>query len=369
MYRLILVFSFIFTILLGSCQENNSSQTIDKDLHTAFKEMVIENNSIGAAAAYSINGETEWISTQGYSDQNNNVSFDEGTKVRMASIAKSMTALAIMQLVEKELIDLDLPIQTYIPEYPKQSTTQITTRHLLSHTSGIAGYANGKEAETQIYYPTLSDAIVLFEDRPLLFEPGTQYNYTTYGYTVLGLIIEKVSNLSYEAYMKQNIWDKAEMTNTGVDIFKVTEEKSSLFYSKTKRGKLKVGKENNLSGRVPGGGLYTTVGDMLKFGNAVINNVFVKEETLTMMRQQHSLNKEVRYGFGWFLHSPKPNVGEIIGHAGGQTGCSSQLFIVPEKGIVSIVLSNTSRADRVTEFGAHLIKIANQQIESNNSLK
>ncbi|MGK0391739.1 MAG: serine beta-lactamase-like protein LACTB [Maribacter sp.] len=96
---------------------------------------------------------------------------------------------------------------------------------------------------------------------------------------------------------------------------------------------------------MPAGGFYTTLTDMLKFGNAVIDHTFVKEETLTLMRQHHSLEKENNaYGFGWFLYNKKPNEGGIIGHLGGQTGCTSFLFIVPEKKAISVILSNTSRA-------------------------
>ena len=282
----------------------------------------------------------------------------------MASIAKSMTALAVMQLVEQQLINLDAPIQTYIADYPKQPKTQITTRQLLSHTSGIDGYKNGKEAQTVINYPRLSDVLELFKNRALLFEPGTHYSYTTYGYTVLGIIIEKVSGLTYEAYMQQNIWDKADMSQTGVVTFGSTLDNASSLYSRNSKGKIKEGKENNLSNRIPGGGLYTTVGDMLKFGNAVINNTFVKAQTLSLMSQHHSLEKEKNgYGFGWFLYNPKPNEGFIIGHSGGQTGCSSQLLIIPEKGIVSIVLANTSRVSETTPLAAKLMKIALNKVE------
>jgi len=264
----------------------------------------------------------------------------------MGSIAKPMTALAVMQLVEQGLLDLDTPIQTYIPDYPKHSTTQITARHLLSHTSGIGAYKNGKESNTTKNYPALYDALSLFKDRTLLFEPGTQYSYTTYGYTVLGVIIERVSGLTFEAYMQKNIWDKAGMTQTGVDKFGVKVENQSELYSRNNgRGKAKKATENNLSNRVPAGGFYTTAGDMLKFGNAVLNHVFVKESTLDLMRQHHSLEKENNsYGFGWFLYAKKPNVGAIIGHPGGQTGNTSFLFIVPSKKAVSIILANTSRA-------------------------
>jgi CubicO group peptidase (beta-lactamase class C family) len=339
----------LFTCILLSfnsyCQDKSPDEVRGKNPDEFLNRITKKNLAVGGSAAYSVNGETVWQSATGYSDKETNQPFELDTKVRMASIAKSMTALAVMQLVEQNLIDLDVPIQTYIPDYPKQPKTQITTRHLLSHTSGIAGYKNGKEAETKINYPKLTDALEIFKNRKLLFEPGTKYSYTSYGYTVLGVIIEKASGKTYEKYMQENIWSKAVMTNTGVVKFGDKMLKGSNLYQRNSKGKIRKGKENNLSNRIPAGGLYTTVGDMLKFGNAVINNVFVKEETLSLMREHHSLEKESNgYGFGWFLYNPKPNEGAIIGHSGGQTGSTSFLFIVPEKRAVSIILANTSRA-------------------------
>ena len=93
------------------------------------------------------------------------------------------------------------------------------------------------------------------------------------------------------------------------------------------------------------------------FNLSLHRRVFIKNETLNLMRQDHSKNGKTFYGLGWFLYSPAPN---IIGHSGGQTGCSSQLLIYPEKGVVSVVLANTSRTE-VTDFAFDLLKIALKQ--------
>ncbi|MEM6813324.1 MAG: serine hydrolase domain-containing protein [Bacteroidota bacterium] len=360
MNRLFLLSLSLILALPCSCQESRTTLSSATDVDSLFYEHISNQNIIGAAAGYSVFGKTVWQAVDGFSNKESNTPFQKDTKVRMASIAKPMTAIAIMQLVERNLVELDIPIQTYIPDYPKQSKTQITVRHLLSHTSGIDGYKNTKEAETQVNYPTLSDAVEIFKNRPLLFEPGTGYNYTTYGYTLLGLIIEKVTGLTFEVYMKKYIWDSAKMTSTGIDRYGIDEGNSSRLYSRTKKGKTVEGKENNLSNRVPGGGFFTTVEDMLKFGSAVINNTLIKSETLSLMRKRHSVNTNSRYGLGWFLYSQAPDEGKIIGHSGAQMGCSSQLLIFPEKGIVCIVLANTSRTE-VTGFAIDLLKIAAKQ--------
>jgi len=332
----------ILTIFLAF---NTIGQEKSNSLQQQLDEIVKNKMVIGVAAGYTIDGTIIEQVVAGYADKNTLKQFELDTKIRMGSIAKSITALAVMQLVEQEKIDLDTPIQNYISDYPKYKKTQITIRHLLSHTSGISGYKDGRESNTTTQYPTLHDALSLFKDRKLLFEPGTQYSYTTYGYTVLGAIIERVTGQTFETYMKENIFEKAGMTNTGVEKFeKELENESKLYHRNNGKGKAKPAKENNLSNRLPGGGLYTTLIDMLKFGNAVLNNTFVKKKTLTLMRQHHSLEKENNaYGFGWFLYNPKPNEGAIIGHPGAQTGCTSFLFIVPEKKAVSVILSNTSR--------------------------
>ncbi len=336
MTRIPIVLLFIFSLKL-------LAQAPEKKLQAFLKE----NQAAGVSAGYAINGAIIWQSSAGYADIKTEKPFDIHTKLRMGSIAKPMTALAIMQLWEEGMLDLDAPIQTYIPDYPKHPKTQITTKHLLSHTSGISGYKNTKEQNTTKEYASLYDALELFKNRELLFEPGTRYSYTTYGYTVLGVVVEKVSGMTFEAYMQQHIWGKAGMTETGVVKFgKAPGNTSKIYHRKGGKGKAKDGIDNNLSNRIPGGGFYTTVTDMLKFGNAIINNLLVKKETLDFMREHHSLEKEQNgYGFGWFLYGTKPNEGSVIGHSGAQMGCSSQLLIIPDKKVVTIVLANTSRVN------------------------
>lgn len=352
--QILLILSLLMPYL-GFSQDKNT------DVKSLLDDIVSTGNVMGVVAGYSVNGKIIDQSAAGYSNKKENKKFNLDTKVRMGSIAKPMTALAIMQLVEQGVLDLDAPIQTYIPDYPKQKKTQITTRHLLSHTSGIAGYKNGRESNTTQEYATLYDALDLFKDRDLLFEPGTRYSYTTYGYTVLGVIIERISGETFEEYMHTNIFRKAEMTNTGVEKFNTnTETKSQLYSRNNGKGKAKLAKENNLSNRIPAGGFYTTLGDMIKFGNAVLNNTFVKESTLDVMRKHHSLEKENNaYGFGWFLYNPKPNEGAIIGHPGAQTGCTSFLFVVPSKKTVSVILANTSIAQsNVDPIANTLLKLS-----------
>jgi CubicO group peptidase (beta-lactamase class C family) len=305
---------------------------------------LLEKKHVGIVAAYSIDGDISWKGEYGFRNQETKEAFTSTTLTRVASLAKPMTAIAIMQLVEKGTLNLDAPITDYI-DFPTKSKTSITTRHLLAHTSGIDGYASPKEAQNKINYPTLTDALNIFKHRDLLFEPGTQFKYTSYGYVVLGVLIEQISGLSYADYMKTNVWDKAGMTNTTVEVQGMNFENRTQLYHK-KRKKAKRAEQNDLSNRVPAGGFSTTLEDILSFGQAIIDKTLISEDVFEeMMNISYQPEKGNPYGLGFQLYGSKGTESVLIGHGGGQTGTSSQIFIDRSRNIVSVCISNTSGTD------------------------
>ena len=333
----LLLFIFFISFINGFSQDKN------QEAQSLLDDLMNRNMTAGVVAGYSVDGKTIWKSAAGYADRAKNIPMSSNTITRIASITKLFTAIAVMQLVEQDLVNIDDPIQKYVPSFPKKKKGTITVRHLLEHSSGIGGYKNNKERETQKEYPKLTDAMDVFKKRKLKFKPGTNYSYTTYGYVVLGVLIENVTGITYEEYIQKNILDKAGMKNTKIEKFGVMVPNKSALYSKSKGGIKKV-PTNNLSNRIPAGGYYSTVDDMLAFGNAVIDNKLIRESTLTLMTQNNGLKKEGNpQGFGWFLYGGKPNHAAAIGHSAGQTGVSGQLLIVPKTKTVTIALANTSR--------------------------
>lgn len=351
-FFLLLLFLSFQTYLIGA---QNNSEIADNLLDDLFKNEKV----VGASAGYAIKDSIIWQGTSGFANKNDKNSLQLNTKLRTASIAKSMTAVAIMQLVEKGLVDLDKPIENYIPEFVQNHSTKITTRHLLSHTSGIEAYKNRKEAENNKHYNSLLEVYDVFKNRKLRFEPGTQFYYTSYGYVVLGILIEKVSGLSYNKYMQSNIWEKAKMPNTGIENRLQLPDNTSNLYHRSKNGKLKLAEANDLSNRIPGGGLYSTTADLLNFGMALLNHTLITKKSLDEMTKHHSLEKYNNgYGFGFYLYG-KPDVNDIYGHSGAQTGASSQLLIIPSLNLVTIAMSNTSGSgNEISTLAANLIDIS-----------
>jgi CubicO group peptidase (beta-lactamase class C family) len=331
-----------------------------KEAGMLLKTAVADGQTVGISGGFSVNGQILWEESAGFSSTETQSPFLTSTKTRIASITKPMTAIAIMQLFEQGRLSLDEPIQLYLPEFPKKPQGGITIKNLLEHSSGIDGYKNSKEQENEENYPSMEDAVAIFKDRDLVSIPGEEFHYTTYGYVVLGLIIEKVSGMSYEAYMQENIWNPSQMTSTGIEYDQVEVAEKSRLYHRNSKGKIKEADPTNLSDRIPGGGVYSTVADMLKFGDAVLNNSLIKESTFAMMVENPNLKTSGNgYGLGWYLYGENPVYGNVYGHNGTQTGAFTFLMLLPDQKTSVVVLANTSGAmQEVSDITIKLFDLA-----------
>jgi CubicO group peptidase (beta-lactamase class C family) len=281
-----------------------------------------------------------YVGAAGYSDKREQLNFKPDTITRIASITKPMTAVAIMQLYEQGLIDLDSPVQAYLLNFPK-SAKKITIRHLLRHISGVPHYSSKVDAMSFSHYPSLDEAVDSIIGRGVVGEPGAQYIYSSFGYTLLGKVIEEVSGSQFDEYLSKNIWQKAGMHNTALEISHANANKSRLYI---KAGSLYIRSPyTDLSVIYPAGGVQSTAEDLLKFGEAILKDKLIARETLEMMIDvTDSLAPEAGddpYGMGWSVyHSPQN--GRIIAHGGAQPGTSAHFQIWLDKGAVSVVLSN-----------------------------
>lgn len=312
---------------------------------------------VGLTAGVFADGQIAWTGGAGYRDRKAKALAEPGMINRTASISKSMTAVAIMQLKEKGKLDLDASIQTYVPEYPVKPEGEITVRQLLTHTSGVPSYKSDWDSFSWREFKSLEKAMDRFKKRDLKGTPGKIYHYTTYGYVLLGLVIERCSGMPYETYMKKYIWDVAGMSNTSVEKKKVKVANKSRLY-KRKKGKLKKDIKSNLSMKVPGGGIQSTAGDLLKFGQAIIDNKLISKETLEEMFYDPEIKDRGNPNImGFFLYADDDEQGRVIGHTGAQAGTSTQMMILLDKGIVVSVLSNT-RSANVATLTRQLIDLA-----------
>jgi CubicO group peptidase (beta-lactamase class C family) len=284
------------------------------------------------------------------------------TVFRLASVSKPITAVAVMQLVEKGKLALDSPIQKYVPAFPLKRFP-VTTRQLLSHLSGIRHY-KGDEFSLNKRYKSLTEALDIFKADTLLHKPGDEQTYSTYGYTVLGVIIESISGLSFMDYLKQNIFLPAGMTQTYQDDPLQLIPGRSSNYDTIMRGIVRNSAFVNTSYKIPGGGLLSTVGDMSKFLIALQNGKLINLKTWQLMTTEVKTSKgtPTHYGLGWILGIPPfeglPHLPNAVWHGGVQQGSTTAILILPDKNFAVVILSNlgelgndiTSAIARITSY-------------------
>ncbi len=264
------------------------------------------------------------------------------TKFNIASITKMITAVAILQLIEKNIVDLNIPIGKYLPNYPnKLVRDSVTIHHLLTHTSGLNNFyvENEYTNSNKMTLKTVSDFIPLFSDKPLLSVPGEKYNYGASGFIVLGQIIEKVTDKNYYDYIKENIFSPSEMNNTVVlEIDAVQKNKASGYTTFLQDDQSPKRNEYYLSKTSPGGFYYSTVEDLFKFSKALRSYKLLKKKTTELMFEPKvkGYNTHLGYGIDVDLRYNQ----KIQGHSGGWYGVRGELMDFMQDGYTIVILSN-----------------------------
>ncbi|HVR71854.1 MAG TPA: serine hydrolase domain-containing protein [Vicinamibacteria bacterium] len=295
-------------------------------------------NIPGLSAALVLDHELRWSAGFGRADVENNVPATASTVYRLGSIAKTITATAALQLAEKGRLDLDAPVQRYVPSFPVKPWP-VTCRQLLAHTAGIRWYA-GDEMESTRHYANVADALALFSDDPLAFEPGTAFLYSSYGYNLLGAAIEGASGMSYLDYVRKHVFEPAGLERAQADDVLALIPNRARGYQRASTGELRNSVLADTSNKVPGGGLVATAEDVARFAMALQGGVLLQKETIARMmtRQATRDGKLTGTGLGLFL-AERDGVREAW-HTGGQPQVSTVLYMQPDRRVAVAVLTN-----------------------------
>jgi CubicO group peptidase (beta-lactamase class C family) len=334
--------SFFFLFILLLCSSISFSQKERNNLLDEYlNQYLIIKNVPSISAGLLEKDSITWLKAVGKSDIENNVQASNNSLYRIASISKPITAVAILQLWEKGLLNLDTDARKYLPEFPEKKY-KFTIRQLLNHTAGIRNYKEG-EFDSKKFFPTTDDALKLLAYDSLIFEPGSRYAYTTLGYTLLAAIVEKVSNTSFEEYLNKNIFLPAGMQSTFVDKQREIIFNRAKGYEKNAERKIVNAPLADLSIKVAGGGLISTSKDLLLFAKALLDNKLLKQSTLDMMLSESKLKngKKLNYGLGFSLAFEDDSL-KYFFHNGAGTGFMSMLLVDPEHKIASVHLINIS---------------------------
>lgn len=300
-------------------------------------------------------------------DLENSVPATTQTLYRIGSISKSITATAAMELWEHGKLDLDSPVQKYCRSFPEKPWP-ITTRELLGHLGGIRYYrvpetpysksqSDPEVGNTRHFANGIEAGLRFFADDPLVAQPGTHFNYSTQGYTLIGCAIEGASSEKYTDYVRNHVLLPAGMLQTRPDDRFAIIPLRTRFYSKDESGAVVNAELLDSSYKVPGGGWLSSAPDMARFEAAILNDRLIKHATRDIMwTPQMPTDKLGRmvYGLGW----QGGTIGSVedLGHGGSQQGASAMILIAPAARAGVVVLINSDAAGS-SELAAKLLRI------------
>jgi D-alanyl-D-alanine carboxypeptidase len=260
------------------------------------------------------------------------------TKFRLGSITKQFTATAILLLQDQGKLKVEDPISKHLTDAPK-AWEKVTIHHLLTHTSGIPSYTDDPAYGKSMTKPeTVDSMIARFKDKPLEFEPGSKFHYDNSGYFLLGAILEKVSGKSYEAFLKQAIFEPLEMKDTGYDRPATVLPKRASGYDRTGDG-LANAPYLDMNQPFAAGSLYSTVGDMFKWDRALKAGKLLSKESMAAMFTPF----KDKYAYGWATGDHKGH--KRVGHGGGINGFATDFERFPDDDVCVVVLCNVLPAN------------------------
>ena len=277
----------------------------------------------GGAIAMMLDGEMVWSQQFGYADLVGKTPVTPTTRFRVGSVSKPLTAAGLALLVERGLIELDAPIQKYIPDFPQKNDV-ITTRSLAGHLSGIRNY-RGTEACTNNPYPNLRSGLKKFEDDPLESPPRTKFSYTSYNWNIIGVIMEAAAKQDFLSFMDENVIKPLGLNNTVPDRAGVEDAQRTQFYEILHDGKFHVPPPVDLSFCWPAGGYLSTAEDMVRFGAMHLRPGFLKAESIKLLftSQTTDTGTPTNYGIGWFTRN------NVWYHGGDSAGGTAILMLLP----------------------------------------
>jgi CubicO group peptidase (beta-lactamase class C family) len=270
------------------------------------------------------------------------------TRFRLGSMNKMFTAVATLQLVQAGKLSLDDPIGKHLTDYPNRDVaTKVTVRHLLMHTGGTGDIFGPEFEQNRLSLREHSDYLKLYGARGLTHEPGAEARYSNYGFVLLGALIEKASGQSYYDYVRDHVFEPAGMRSTAsLAESEVVPNRSAGYMKRDGRW---VSNQGTLPWRgTAAGGGYSTVGDLLRFAQALESGKLLSKELVA------EATRAQRPGYGYGFGVAGEGRERSYGHGGGAPGMNGELRVYPELGYVVVALSNLDppAASRLVDFFA-----------------
>lgn len=307
------------------------------------------------SASVLVDGEVVWSGAVGWSDLAHKVRATPATIYRIGSTSKALTATALARLVDRRVIDLDAPITHYLPDLPNPDWNNITPRMLASHTAGIPHYKDNTEVvglyrsialSTKFF--TASAAAEVFDESPLLYEPGEDFEYSSLGFVLLGAVMEAATGKDFLSIVEEEVFTQAGTSSAQPSPrTSQPDDAFATFYYKDHE-RYRRWRAVDLSHRLPGGGFAATAENLARIGGLQFQDAYLSKETRTQFWAPQKLNNgEVNsqnYALGWrWREWDIEGAGRVrnINHGGVSRGSQCWLIVIPDDAMSLAFCTNT----------------------------
>ena len=299
----------------------------------------------GLSVAVLVDGQIVWSEGLGYADLENRTLATPLTRFRIGSVSKPVIAAALGLLVEQGRLDLDQPVQTYVRDYPRQRWP-ITTRQVAGHVAGIRHYAGPQEMLSSRHYRDVRQALGIFERDSILFEPGTRYNYSTYGFNLLSAVVEGAGGEPFLAYMQRHVFAPLALRSITAEHVDSLITWRARFYERGADGRVTNAPFVDNSNKWAGGGFISNSEDLARFGWAHVAGTLMKPATVALLTTTQKLRsgEATGYGIGWSTGTDSTTGRRWYGHTGSSVGGRAVLLVFPDQKVVVAALANLGQA-------------------------
>jgi len=298
----------------------------------------------GLQVAVAVDGKLVWSEAFGYADLARHAQVTRTTMFRIGSVSKPLTSIAVAQLVQQGKLDLDAPVQRYVPSFPRKPWP-VTTRELAGHLAGIRHY-QGDEFLSNKAYPSVTAGLAIFENDTLLFEPGTRFSYSSYGFDLISAVIEGASGESFLSYMGAHVIRPLGLAHTAPDRVDSLIPHRTTFYDRdTLKGGFQVSPPVDNSYKWAGGGFLSSAEDLVKFGSALLQPGFLPQASLDLFftSQKTRDGQPTGYGVGWFVTTDSLGHRRVF-HGGGSVGGTTAFGMDRDARVAFALTSNLTDA-------------------------
>lgn len=310
-------------------------------------------HNVGLAAAVVLDGRLVYDEALGFADLEQEAPATTETLFGAASVTKAVTAVAVLQLWSAGRLDLDAPVQRYVPSFPERPEGTITPRLLATHRSGLPHPSERTPELFATHYATATEALEVFEDAALVSEPGAKRVYSSSNYNLLAAIVESVTGESFQDHIRQAVLDRLGMSATRFDDVLAVIPHRSARYTFYHPWTYEEGTELlrvptwDYSFNLGGGGLLSTASDLARFGASLLEPGFLTSEALALFFSDAWFGRTSESGERWLLVT------------GANPGVQASLAVYPERKAAAAVLSNTwgrgSRSGEMVSLPALLV--------------